>query len=333
MATDRPDVGPTSPPPHESASVVDFLDGYKHFPVPNLSGVRVPLESTDNTSVRVRHPFSNHHLFVALARCLGAYCSVQDVLLCWVVEGTQKAVRVSWDAAPSWEALQSSIAIAEFTINEVASTLSLDSTQNPYVAIVSDDLSVAHPLVIQSVDGSLNLKTSTLYFHNTGADILVNQIAAIIEHVVEKPSTSPNDLSFLPHTLQSRDDRCAHPPSYTHIKPAASVVEYVIRYSIATPNKIAVEFFPDLGALDLENVQPEEFITYAELHRRSNQFARYLIEKGVEREDRIAICSQRDVNFHIVMFGVLKAGGCYVPVRLRLNKCSQCTDALPTDRP
>ena len=282
MATDRPDVGPTSPPPHESASVVDFLNGYKHFPVPNLSGVRVPLESTDNTSVRVRHPFSNHHLFVALARCLGAYCSVQDVLLCWVVEGTQKAVRVSWDAAPSWEALQSSIAIAEFTINEVASTLSLDSTQNPYVAIVSDDLSVAHPLVIQSVDGSLNLKTSTLYFHNTGADILANQIAAIIEHIVEKPSTSPNDLSFLPHTLQSRDDCCAHPPSYTHTKPAASVVEYVIRCSIATPNKIAIKFFPDLRALDLESVQPGEFITYAKLHRRLNQFTRYLVEKGIE---------------------------------------------------
>ena len=198
--------------------------------------------------------------------------------MCWTIQGIQKAVRISWDAAPSWDALQSSVTIAEFTIDQVASTLSLDSTQNPYVVIVS----VAHPLVIQSLDSSLNLKMSMLYLHNTGADILANQITAIIEHVVEKPSTSPNDLSFLPHTLQSRDDCCAHPPSYTHTKPAASVVEYVIRCSIATPNKIAIEFFPDLGALDLESVQPGEFITYAELHRRSNQFARYLVEKGIE---------------------------------------------------
>ena len=278
MVTDCPDVDSTSLLPPESAPVIDFLNGYEHFPVPNLSGVRVPLESTDNTSVRVHHPFSNHHLFIARTRCLGAYCSVQDVLLCWTIQGIQKAVRVSWDAASSWEALQSSVTIAEFTIDQVASTLNLDSTQNPYVAIVS----VAHPLVIQSVDGSLNLKTSTLYLHNTGADILVNQIVAIIEHVVEKPSTSPNDLSFLPHTLQSRDDCCAHPPSYTHTKPAASVVEYVICCSIATPNKIAIKFFPDLGALDLESVQPGEFITYTELHRCSNQFARYLVEKGIE---------------------------------------------------
>ena len=180
----------------------------------------------------------------------------------------------------------------------------LDSTQNPYVMIIS----VAHPLVIQSVDSSLNLKTSTLYLHNTGADILANQIVAIIEHVVEKPSMSPNNLSFLPHTLQSRDDCCAHSPSYTHTKPAASVVEYVICCSIATPNKIAIKFFSDLRALDLESVQPGEFITYAKLHRCSNQFTCYLVKKGIEWEDHITVCSQCGANFHIVMFGVLKAG-------------------------
>ena len=95
------------------------------------------------------------------------------------------------------------------------------------------------------------------------------------------------------------------------------MVEYVIRYSIATPDKVAVEFFPDLYAVDLDNVQTLEHISYAELHRRSSQFARYLVEQGVQREDRVAICHQRDVNFHIVMFGVLKAGGCYVPVSPR----------------
>ena len=125
MVTDRPDIDSTSLLPPESAPVIDFLNGYKHFPVPNLSGVRVPLESTDNTSVRVRHPFSNHHLFIARARCFRAYCSVRDVLLCWTIQGIQKAVHVSWDAASSWEALQSSVTIAEFTIDQVTSTLSL----------------------------------------------------------------------------------------------------------------------------------------------------------------------------------------------------------------
>ena len=163
-------------------------------------------------------------------------------------------------------------------------------------------------LCCDCLSSSLNLKMSMLYLHNTGADILVNQIAVIIEHVVEKPSTSPNDLSFLPHTLQSRDDCYVRPPSYTHTKPAASVVEYIICCSIATPNKIAIKFFSDLRALDLESVQPGEFITYAKLHRCSNQFTCYLVEKGIEWEDHITVCSQCGANFHIVMFGVLKAG-------------------------
>lgn len=310
-------VGAPPPPQFDNSSVAAFLNGYKHFPIPNLSGVRVPLESTDNTTVRVRHPFTEHHLILALSRCLGAYSSVHDVLLCWQSHGSEKALRVSWEAATSWDAAIASVVVADFSAGEIALGLGLDSGQNPYVAVISDDLSLDHPLVAQSLNGSVHLKTSTLYFHGTAADIFANQIAAIIEHIVEQPSISPHDLSFLPHTLQSRDDRCANPPSYTHIKPAASVVEYVIRYSIATPDKVAVEFFPDLYAVDLDNVQTLEHISYAELHRRSNQFARYLVEQGVQREDRIAICHQRDVNFHIVMFGVLKAGGCYVPVSPR----------------
>ena len=144
MVTDHPDIDSTSLLPPKSAPVIDFLNGYEHFPVPNLSGVCIPLKSTDNTSVCVHHPFSNHYLFIAHTQCFGAYCSVWDVLLYWTIQGIQKAVYISWDAASSWEALQSSITIVKFTIDQVASTLSLDSTQNPYVVIVS----VAHPLVI-----------------------------------------------------------------------------------------------------------------------------------------------------------------------------------------
>ena len=143
-------------------------------------------------------------------------------------------------------------------------------------------ISVAHSLVIQSVDSSLNLKTSTLYLHNTGANILMNQITVIIEHIVEKPSISPNDLSFLPHTLQSRDNCCVHPSIYTHTKPAALVVEYIICCSITTLNKIAIKFLSNPRALDLESVQPGEFITYVKLHRYLNQFAHYLVKKGIK---------------------------------------------------
>jgi hypothetical protein len=328
--------GDSVPAPTVDVATLDgFLNGYKYFPIPNLSAVRVPLESSDTLSVRARHPFTERHLYLALARCLGAYSSNNDVLLCArSPEGIDNAVRVSWEAATSWQAALDSIVIAKFPGDEVAQKLGLKSGQSPYVAVVSGDLSVDHPLVVQQTDNAnVTLKTSTAYFHQTAADVLANQIAAIIEHIVEQPATSPNDLSFLPQGLQSRDDRCAHPPSYTHINPAESVVEYVIRYSVSTPNKIAVEYYPDLDALDLSNVQPLESITYAELHRRSNQFAKYLVQQGVEREDRVAICGNRDVNFHIVMFGILKAGGCYVPVCHFMFILTLPVSDLRADRP
>ncbi|GLZ35227.1 hypothetical protein Lesp02_74140 [Lentzea sp. NBRC 105346] len=54
--------------------------------------------------------------------------------------------------------------------------------------------------------------------------------------------------------------------------------------------------------------------TYRELDEVSNRLARELIARGVRTESRVAISMRRGPDLIVAMLGVLKAGGCYVPV-------------------
>ena len=55
-------------------------------------------------------------------------------------------------------------------------------------------------------------------------------------------------------------------------------------------------------------------LSYSELDRLSNQLARTLIEAGLERGDRVGIFIQKSLPSIISIFGILKAGGVYVPI-------------------
>ncbi|MCV7175120.1 amino acid adenylation domain-containing protein [Mycolicibacterium sphagni] len=55
-------------------------------------------------------------------------------------------------------------------------------------------------------------------------------------------------------------------------------------------------------------------LSYQELHERSDRLAGWLAEHGVRRETPVAIRLPRGADFVVAMFGVLKAGGMYVPL-------------------
>jgi amino acid adenylation domain-containing protein len=55
-------------------------------------------------------------------------------------------------------------------------------------------------------------------------------------------------------------------------------------------------------------------LTYQELDRLSNKMARALIRLGVAPGDRVGILAPKSAAAVIAIYGVLKAGGCYVPL-------------------
>ena len=58
----------------------------------------------------------------------------------------------------------------------------------------------------------------------------------------------------------------------------------------------------------------ENSITYAELERKSSGLALKLTQMGVKRGDRIGIYLGKSLEMIISLFGILKAGGIYVPI-------------------
>src|SRR5690348_7784372 len=63
-------------------------------------------------------------------------------------------------------------------------------------------------------------------------------------------------------------------------------------------------------------------LTYRELDEQSNQLPRLLRHHGVKNGDRVGLYYRKSIESVISMFGVLKAGGVYVP----------CDTAAPADR-
>jgi amino acid adenylation domain-containing protein/non-ribosomal peptide synthase protein (TIGR01720 family) len=83
------------------------------------------------------------------------------------------------------------------------------------------------------------------------------------------------------------------------------------------PQRCAHELFedqaaacPDSVALVCEDLQ----MTYAGLNERASQLARYLRTCGVGPEVRVALCVERNVEMIVGLLGILKAGGCYLPL-------------------
>ncbi|HWW69198.1 MAG TPA: amino acid adenylation domain-containing protein, partial [Duganella sp.] len=67
---------------------------------------------------------------------------------------------------------------------------------------------------------------------------------------------------------------------------------------------------PDAIAL----VSADQQLTYDQLNRRANQVAHRLLALGVQPDDRVAICVERDLDMIVGLIGILKAGAAYVPL-------------------
>jgi amino acid adenylation domain-containing protein len=58
----------------------------------------------------------------------------------------------------------------------------------------------------------------------------------------------------------------------------------------------------------------DQALSYTQLNARANRLAHYLIAQGVRPDDRIALCTERNLTMTVGMLAILKAGGAFVPI-------------------
>lgn len=91
---------------------------------------------------------------------------------------------------------------------------------------------------------------------------------------------------------------------------------YPIEMSIGALLRNRAQFSPSLEAL----VGPKRRFTYAEYDQLTNQVAHYLMDRGVQKGDRVALFSETNVLFPLLYLGAAKMGAISVPVNWRWSR-------------
>ncbi len=330
---------PVAATPARNADLEQILTGYRHQDFPDLSSRRFAPDTLQSLSLPVSHHTQTESaaplptVVTAIGRVLGAYCACEDVLLC--VAGDEQEgllpVRVAWSSGRTWEDTTKSVAedLADpsrptVQPDALRAALDLAPKQSPALALVSagslpsPSLSGQFPLVVRIEEGGrLSVTASERTCHPLQCQLFLSQVAALVEHASANPTSPLAALPHLPLSLissyekQDFQERCK---TYYLVPPTKFATDHLSLRATENPDGIAVRWYADLSTdVPISNYTPES-ITYAELERKANQFAHWLLSIGLEKGRSVAICMKRDVLFHIAFIGTLRAGGCYVPV-------------------
>ncbi|WP_263452350.1 amino acid adenylation domain-containing protein [Hyalangium gracile] len=129
---------------------------------------------------------------------------------------------------------------------------------------------------------------------------LLSHFVHLLSRMAAHPEVSLRALDILPEGERRRllvewSQRPVERPSERPVQ--ALIEDQVAR----TPERIAVRHW-------------DASFTYAELNTRANRAAHRLIAEGVGADVLVAVLAERDVHFPVVVLGVLKAGGGYLPL-------------------
>ncbi|WP_423752633.1 amino acid adenylation domain-containing protein, partial [Brevibacillus laterosporus] len=144
------------------------------------------------------------------------------------------------------------------------------------------------------------IEYSTSLYTKETISRMAQHFTYVLQQIIEHPAIGLAEIKIatLPEIeqilTQFNDTRANYPDNQT----IHSLFEQQVE---RTPEQIAV-------------VYQDQSITYRELNERANRLARCLIDKGIQRNQFVAIMADRSIETVIGMMGILKAGGAYVPI-------------------
>lgn len=306
----------------------NYLYGYKLVEWPDLSGQRNPSRTLHRASATLHWnsdwPSPHPIIVAAIGRVVGTYCGVSDVLVGSRLEARLKVVRILWEDTTSWGEVVASVQ-AQFNragsteqeeLDATRKTLDLDTNLMPCLALYTLSSHMSEPnefpfsISFDFTHSSLELTAWNTTLHSSFAPLILNQLTSMLQEIPSLTHTLFQNISGLHSNLLSLYEPNAsrsHPPPET-------AMDYLTEQAEKSPDSTAFYWCPDSPDARAP-VQPSDSMTYRDWNVRSNQFARWLINRGLKKDDRVAVCMKRDRHFHVSIIGIMRAGGCYAPVR------------------
>ncbi|MCJ7831167.1 MAG: amino acid adenylation domain-containing protein, partial [Dehalococcoidia bacterium] len=134
----------------------------------------------------------------------------------------------------------------------------------------------------------------------TAAGALLGHFEVLLESILDEPDTPIGDMPLLTETEARRVlvewNRTQRP-----YPPGERIQELFERQVERTPESTAVIF---------EGRQ----VSYRTLNRLANRVAHQLLRQGVSSEQIVGVCIERSLDMLVGVLGILKAGGCYLPL-------------------
>ncbi|HEX6292209.1 MAG TPA: amino acid adenylation domain-containing protein [Herpetosiphonaceae bacterium] len=160
-----------------------------------------------------------------------------------------------------------------------------------------------YPLTVSAVQGpplTIHVAYDVHQFDALTIARMLGHIQTILERMVAGPEQRLKEIALVSDaerrqllvewnttTAPYPSDRCLH--------------ELVEAQVARMPDAVAVAF-------------EDQRLTYGDLNRRANQIAHHVQALGVGPDIPVAICMERSPELLAALLGVLKAGGCYVPL-------------------
>ncbi|MFL5349027.1 MAG: condensation domain-containing protein, partial [Hyalangium sp.] len=144
------------------------------------------------------------------------------------------------------------------------------------------------------------LEYATDLFDASTVTRLAGHVQTLLEALVARPDAPLATLSLLSDSERNLLSRGWNDTAYEY--PRESCIHDVFaRQAALRPDAIALE-------------SSDQRLTYCQLDERANQWAHLLRRHGVGPDSRVALCLERSVELIVSLLGILKAGGCYVPL-------------------
>ncbi|TCW37424.1 gramicidin S synthase 2 [Laceyella sacchari] len=146
----------------------------------------------------------------------------------------------------------------------------------------------------------LTVEYSTHLFKQETIERMVRHFTHLLAQVVNQPSARLADLELCTEE-EKRQILVDFNQTQAEFPREATVHQLFEQQVAQTPERICLEW---------EN----RTMTYAEVNRRANQWARVLRANGLQPNQRVGVIADRSFNQIIALLSILKAGGAYVPI-------------------
>ncbi|SFI31810.1 non-ribosomal peptide synthase domain TIGR01720/amino acid adenylation domain-containing protein [Bacillus sp. 71mf] len=180
----------------------------------------------------------------------------------------------------------------------------IDGNSVEYIELYNGYQPYSLQIVIKEWDKSgtieLQFDYKQLDYREDEIDLLNERLNILIENVLQNPEICMKDISLLNnHELEEE------------------IYEWNQTKTDYPKEKVIYELFKEQVRLHSNKVAIEDqnkVLSYQELEEYSNKIARYFLEKGLKRNDFVAVCMNHSPEMIALLLGILKAGGAYVPI-------------------